>query len=265
MEKKWLRDYRLFALGILIFSNFGVFAQNIELKPSQDVWVGVDVEVPIVDGNVPKAKEQSQKVAFEKALNQVLPQTMDSQERAARLKNAGQAIKSFRVTEEKREENTLRLHYECEVVRTALTDNSSAASPVAGSPTTDVAASNAASDISVGVGSLDAPQSFEISWNPSQAFSSADFYDRLEKGLGLKIQSFRFNRGGVLIKVKPERLSDDLTGQLVQIVAGRGTVKKLETPMAFPAAPLPLPAEPEAVPMTLPQSDEMILPLPENQ
>ena len=86
MEKKWFCYFGLCALIILSSSVVGAAP---EVKP-----VKVDIEVPIVGGDLAGARQSSQSLAFREALKQVLPSAMPEEEKEKKLSGATQYIKS---------------------------------------------------------------------------------------------------------------------------------------------------------------------------
>ncbi|MDB5038145.1 MAG: hypothetical protein JWQ35_1673 [Bacteriovoracaceae bacterium] len=248
MEKIWFHHFRLrtfTALAVAVLCVTLLRGEEADVKS-----VIVDVETTIEDGNLAAAKQTAQKLAFEKALEQVLPSTMDSALRAQKIKKAAQSIKSFQVVEEKIDGALLRQKYKCDVIYSA-----------------EVAQSKPA----------EALTTFEIAWLPDEVqFNAVDLLKFVSEVLGSPASSVRIGRGNVSLSIPLKKSLEETQTQLANFVGRRGLVKVIhrdenrapdmiaapfEIPSPTPVAVDPMTGKPLLQPSVIPGSSPTVTPL----
>ncbi len=247
MEKKWIRDRRLFATYVIIYLLFAfcfVSSTVLGTEAPEFMSVVVEVEAPIVNGDLAGARQHSQKMAFEKALAEVLSATLTESEKAMRLKAADHYIKSFRVLDERTEGKILKLRYRCEVMVESQQTSSSAIS-----------------DTPTPMGSQNAEKTkYEIIWaSPSTAMSSVEVMKFVESAIGSPPQGLRMMRSGMIMTLPNSEPPESIQAKLSRYLGSKGTVKIL------PANPLDeAPSIAETPNVLQPPSKEWMEPNPES-
>ncbi len=227
MEKIWFRHFGLYTFTIIsLILPLSLFAEG-EAKS-----VIVDIEVPVDNNNIAEAKAVAQKQAFEKALDQVLPATMDAKERQQKIKSALQYVKTYQVIEEKSDASVLKQKYKVDI----------AYQPVETSPpsfTGEVA-------------------TFEVNWLPDEIrFNTVDLLKYIQETLGTPVNSFRMGRGNMTLTVSLNRSLEETQNQIASFVGKRGLVKLIKnnvdssTNQLTPAIPVPAPSSTSEGPLPL--------------
>lgn len=114
MEKRRLCDRRLFSFGFVSLL-FGLLAAT-PLRSAEVREAVVEVEVPVEAGNVAGAVQAAQVLAFEKAVMETLPSGLTEAQKEARIKNAANYIKSFRILSQSERSGRLFSKISCEVI-----------------------------------------------------------------------------------------------------------------------------------------------------
>ena len=97
-----------FLLISFVFSS-SLYAENTKT-------VEVEVNVDIKNGNDASAVQDAQQKAFEQAVQNTLPDNMDAVEKAKRIKDAADFIKSFQMISQREEAGKLYAQFSCEVI-----------------------------------------------------------------------------------------------------------------------------------------------------
>jgi hypothetical protein len=264
MEKTWIRDFGLFAfVALVLFVNaplgFGQAASDVKTAI-------VEVVVPIVDGNLADAHKAAEKLAFEKAVDLVLPTSMDAKTRADTIKNAYQHIKGFAPQLDHPEGNMLRMKYQCNVEMPAVI----AAAP-APMPALPPNASGQMAQAQAGGGPM-TPQGvippqplpqvqpqgpipsavqtktnagenyFEVTWKPSETqVNPVEIRTFLQTSLNANVENMKINRGSLVFslssKVPAEQAREEIASHLVAL--GGGSAVKILDPNLVRPQPAP--------------------------
>jgi hypothetical protein len=188
----------------------------------------VDVEVPIKEGNLADAKQAAQKLAFEKAVDQFLPTTMDAKIRAEKIKIATSFIKGFRVVDERQEGGVLKAKVRCDLMGLS-----------------EIATASNSSGNSAGASAGQTLQRYEITWRTAATqLNSSEFLDYLKTNQKLNVDSFKMGRGAFWVNILTDRPATDLRTQMNQFLGGLYSIRILED-----ALPPPAPAPTMSVPM----------------
>lgn len=201
--------------------------------------VTVDLEVPVLNGDALAARDHSQNQAFEKALDQALPKDIHSDTRSQRIKSAIRYVKSFRVIDEHRIGDSLKISYEVEIQESAFAPDPKA--PVAPLPSMTQATGEQVALEIVFVSPLNA----------------AETVDQIETQLKIPVLSFRLTRSAILLRVKAIKSPEEIRSDIQVFVGSRGKVNL----SALNLAPVTPPAVSEATPAA-PSSSPGILWLP---
>lgn len=179
--------------------------------------VNVSLEVPILNNDTLAARDNSQGQAFEKALEQALPASLDPSTRSQRIKSAIRYIKSFRVTEEHRVGEVLKINYEIEIQESAFE-----ADPLKKSEPLPTMTQAAGDEIGVEIVFL-------------SAFNAAETVDQIEGQLKIPVTSFRLTRSAILLRVKAVKAPDQIQQELQAFVGSRAKVNLVS--MNVPSSP----------------------------
>ncbi len=212
----------------VIFWSCAVQAQ----EPQSFQKVSVDVEIPILNGDVMAAREASQSQAFEKAVARVIPENFHSVTKEQRVKGAIRYIKSFRVEKERQIGETLHMTYEVEVQDSAM-----APDPLAGpqTPTSPVQTPT----VELG------PQFFQIEIVTARRLNAPELVDQLKQQVKLNIKTFKMTRSALILQVEESRTKENLQGVVQGVIGDRGTVSVTE---ASPPPPKIEWVQPDPVP-----------------
>jgi hypothetical protein len=220
MEKIWFCYLRFCAFAFIIWGA-SLHAQTVEPKT-----VFVEVEVPVENENLAEAKSLAQKQAFEKAVEQLLPLTMEESERQTKIKGALQYIKTYQVIEEKMVGNLLKQRYRVDVLLQT--------EPVL-SPLTDVRAT------------------FEIAWMPDEIrFNAAELLRYVQDTMAAPVNSFKVGRGNLTITVTLRKTLEETQSQIAGFVGKRGIVKFLRKEEGAPFVPPAVSEMPPSLPLSSP-------------
>lgn len=197
----------------------------------------VHLEIPILNGDMLAARDSSQAKAFEKALDQALPTTMDSAERAKRVKTAIRYIKSFRVVDEKRVGENLSMTYEVEIQDSAF----EAVQPTTagGSPTSALPAEALSIEI--------------VFISPMNA---AETVDQIENQLKIPVQSFKLTRSAILVSLAPVKSGEEMVKEIQAFVGARAKVNLIDKNLGLPATPVTPVAPVHPMPDSLPPAPQ---------
>lgn len=232
-----------------------LFAFSLTGQTSDELQsVVVDVQVSIKNKNLAEARQQAQKSAFEKAVDQILPTTIDGVDRGIKLKQAAQYVKSFQVLEQKEEGPLLKVKYRCDVNVTAAVGQTPSPTELAQSE----------------------EQEFEIVWMPDQTqLNVSEVLKFVKEKMGLKVISFRVRRGSIRLSLPVQESAEKIQEQLTGFVGSKGLVKVLakqnEVPSEVLVTPLPsgspegfeMPSFPGEEPLVPPvESPELYSPTP---
>lgn len=223
MEKAWIHriGFCFVVLSITAVASNKIRADDTALQSTV-----VDVEVQIQGGNVADAKQMAQKLAFEKAVDQFLPSTMDQKLRSEKIKIASSYVKSFRVVDERQEGGVLKSKIRCDLI--GLNDSNTAASPQGQSLLR-----------------------FEITWRTAATqLNSSEFLDFLKANQKLNVDSFKMGRGIFWVSLLTDRAAGDLRTQLSQFLGGLYSVRLIENEPSVQAEPVsPAPAVSDTPPL----------------
>lgn len=224
MEKTWIHYFGFYALKLCLVIAF-IFGDSLMAENAEDIQTSiVDVETQIQNGNIADAKAVAQEMAFRKALDQLLPTTIDLKIRDEKIRSAKEFVKGFTVLDERREGGTLKLKYRCEVIGVKAFLNS-----LQSSTSTQV----------------NKAYPFEITWKPAQArLNSTEFIAYVTDVLKAKVDSFKLGRGIFWITINSERTVGDIRSSISTFLGPQFAVNFIEAP-ALPANPeiLPPPAD----------------------
>jgi hypothetical protein len=257
MEKIWIYYFRLIAFSafVNVSLNGDVCAQaaSSEMAKPEIKSVTVDVEMSIKDGNTADARQLSQKMAFEKAVEQLLPGNLDPKIRAEKIRSAGSYIKTFRVLEEKQEGQVLKLKYQCDLMPILTAQPTTA-------PTVD-----ASSTISSTQNGL---TQFEVSWKASEfRLNSLELMQYIADSMKTRVDSFKLGRGSLLLVLETKTSPGEARMMLSQYLGPKVNVKVAEglptsesavapvLPPGPPSPPQPLRPPPSELPPRMQNSD----------
>lgn len=264
MEKIWIRRF-----GFSVVSAALIFCVALRAEEKPEIkLVTVDIEMPIKGGDSADARKASQKLAFEKAIEQLLPENVDPKVRADRIKSASAYIKSFRVLDEKQEGEVLKLKYQCDVLPLDLPKPEDKLAPKAEAKVEALAPgeSSSASNLNPNLASPSTPAApstssesseittFEVTWKPSEfRLNSLDLMQYIPEAMKATVDSFKLGRGSLLLGLKlktnpgeARTMLSHYLGPKVEVKLMDGHLPTTETnqdphlPSGPPAPPQPL-------------------------
>lgn len=182
--------------------------------------VTVTVDAPILNNDVLAARDGSQGKAFTMALEQALPQSMESSARSQRVQSAIRYIKSFQVKEEHRVGDTLKVTYEVEIQDSAFeAPPQSASAPAVDSPFVPLT-----EEVSLEI-------VFLVPFNAPEAI------DQIETQLKIPVTSRRLTRSAILLKVKPIKSAEEMRQEIQAFIGSRGQVNLISSQPAPTLSP----------------------------
>jgi len=210
-------------ISILCSANFISTSIHSQGKTSK-----VEVEVPILSGDAIAARDSSQSKAFEKALSEALPAEMSPELKSQRLKNPIKFIQSFRVVDEQRLGDSLKVTYEVEISASAfeMPTNSNPASATSGPP------------------SFSGELQLDLVFQGAGGFPVAEVVDQINSQLKIPVTSFRLTRSAVNLKVKALKAEEEIIREIQNLLGARAKVNLVARIQdeAPPVAPVPVEA-----------------------